>query len=180
MARGRCCRRGIATSRQDRLSDQLLESRSDPPQATSLGRGAPLVHRHGGIAGLSGMIHGARARSPLVPQVWLERGRAHNLTRRWPLDLRRRAAVVPSRLRLARIGMKGLKARRHDGVVCGDSCNASPVPLHPPVSRGTRPTNTQVEAEVRQGSFLEAPGGHLCCEVVSNTVEGHSRERTGS
>ena len=82
------------------------------------------------------MIRGARPRSPLVPQVWLERGRAHNLTRQWPLDLLRRATVVPSRLRLARTGMKGLKARPQTGVVCEESCNASPVPLHTPVSRG--------------------------------------------
>lgn len=32
--------------------------------------------------------------------------------------------------------MKGLKARPQHGVVCEDSSNASPVPLHPPVSRG--------------------------------------------
>jgi hypothetical protein len=117
---------------QERLSDQLRQclttQHGDFP---GQGCGAPLVQRHGGHAGLSGMIRGARPRSPLVPQVWLERGRAHNLTRQWPLDLLRRAAVLPSRLRLARTGMKGLKARPQDGVVCDDSCNASPVPLHP-------------------------------------------------
>jgi hypothetical protein len=36
--------------------------------------------------------------------------------------------------------MKGLKARPQTGVVCEESCNASPVPLHTPVSPGTRPT----------------------------------------
>jgi hypothetical protein len=68
--------------------------------------------------------------------------------------------------------MKGLKARPHDGVVCEDSPNAPPTRCTPPSTAGTRPTNTEVDAEVRQGSSLEAPGSPSLPSVVGNTGEG--------
>jgi len=85
------------------------------------------------------MIRETRPRSPLVPQVWLERGRAHSLTRQWPLDLLQRATVVAIEDKTRTDRDEGTKGPSQDGVGCEDSGSTIPVPLHPLSAAGTPP-----------------------------------------
>jgi hypothetical protein len=103
------------------------------------GEGGAPWQWHGCLAGLSGMIRETRPRSPLVPQVWLERGRAHSLTRQWPLDLLQRATVVAIEDKTRTDRDEGTKGPSQDGVGCEDSGSTIPVPLHPLSAAGTRP-----------------------------------------
>ena len=104
------------------------------------GEGGAPWQWHGCLAGLSGMIRETRPRSPLVPQVWLERGRAHSLTRQWPLDLLQRATVVAIEDKTRTDRDEGLKARPKTGLVARIRAARSPCRCTPCQPRGASPT----------------------------------------
>jgi hypothetical protein len=134
------------------------------------------------------MTRGARPRSPLVPQVWLERGRV-NLTRQWPLDLLRRAAVVPSKAKTRKHwdeGTKGPTPRR--GCLRG-FVQRVPRAAAPPVSRGDASPTWTITPQPRAPLGMLANTSPRTLRFTSDLAwandqrtitGGHSRSRRGA
>ena len=118
---------------------------------------------HGCLAGLSGMIRETRPRSPLVPQVWLERRRAHSLTRQWPLDLLQRATVVAIEDKTRTDRDEGLKARPKTGLVARIRAARSPCRCTPCQPRGRVPDMEKQPLSWAPGdpALQQRPRAHL-------------------